>query len=167
MDEATYKKRVKRLKEVDKVVKALDPAIREASFKLLQSHITNEKLHDDSGGSGDGSGGNGGASGKSIFTEFEHDRPSDNVLLVAAYHFSQYGSVPFSIEEAKVMATDAGLTIPNRPNMTLRTASRKGKKLFARAGRGKFKPTVHGERYLKETYKVSKGGKKKLGEGDE
>ena len=34
-----------------------------------------------------------------------------------------------------------------------------GKQLFVSAGRGQFKPTVHGEIYLKNSYKVKKGTK--------
>ena len=159
MDEATYKKRVERLKEVDKVVKALDPTIREASFKLLQSYITEEKPNN-------GSGVDGGTSGEDIFTKFDHDKPADNILLIAAHHFSQYGNAIFSLNDIREISADVGLTIPGRLDMTLNTASRKGKKLFASAGRGKYKPTVHGEKYFKETYDVSKGTKQKPGEDD-
>jgi hypothetical protein len=64
------------------------------------------------------------------------------------------------------MADDAGVTIPDRLNMTLAAAVENGKQLFASAGRGLFKPTVHGEIYLKTTYGVKKGTKKRGPESD-
>jgi hypothetical protein len=160
MNDAVYKERVKRLKEVDEVIKGLDPAIREAGFKLLQNYITGEKLHTESGGASNAND-NSGNSEDAIFTKFNHDKPSDNVLLIAADHFRQYGSAPFSLEELRTTATANGLTIPNTPNMTLKAAVRQNKKLFATAGRGKFKPTSQGEQYFKETYNVTKGKNKK------
>ena len=62
------------------------------------------------------------ADGVSLFGKFSHDRPSDNVRLIAAYFFQQYGSEPFSIDEVKAMASEAGITIPDRVDMTLAAA---------------------------------------------
>ena len=59
-----------------------------------------------------------------------------------------------------------GVTIPTRVDMTLLSAKENGKKLFARAGTGKFKPTVHGEANLKATYNVKKGTKRRSGDAE-
>jgi len=59
------------------------------------------------------------------------------------------------------MKKPVGLTVPQRLDKTLLNAKEKGKALFTRAGRGQFKPTVHGEKYLKEQYSVTKGTQKK------
>jgi hypothetical protein len=63
------------------------------------------------------------------------------------------------VEEVKAVATNVGITIPDRVDMTLGNAAEDGKQLFTRVARGKFKPTVHGESYLKSTYEVKKGTK--------
>lgn len=155
MDEKTYNERVKRLREVDKVVKSLDSTIREASFKILQSYITGGKVetgkeppeHD--------------ISDDDFFTQFDHDKPADNALLIAAYHYRQYGTQPISLGEVRTLADDVGITIPERVDMTFKAAQRSGKNLFASAGIGKIKPTVYGEKFFKETYRVTKGKKKK------
>ena len=73
----------------------------------------------------------------------------------------EYGAEPFSVDEVRQKADDVGITIPARIDMTFQAAKEKGKKLFARAGRGRFKPTVHGEANLKATYSVKKGTTKR------
>ncbi|HER34742.1 MAG TPA: hypothetical protein ENO19_04680 [Halothiobacillaceae bacterium] len=161
MDDKTYKERVNRLRELDKVVKTLDPTIREASFRLLQAYVTGSKTHTDPNVSGDE-----GSGGSSILGTFDHDKPADNVLLVTAEHFRKYGDAPFVLEEVRTTARNAGLTIPERLDKTLTAASRNGKKLFAKVARGRFKPTVHGEKFFKETYSVSKGTSVKPGEDE-
>lgn len=93
-----------------------------------------------------------------FFTKFDHKKPSDNVMLVAAYLYARFGAAPFSLDEVREIAeNDAGLTIPSRLDMTLGSATKSGKNLFAKAGRGQFKVTVQGEKFLRETYKVQKG----------
>jgi hypothetical protein len=83
------------------------------------------------------------------------------VKLIAAYLYNEYGSEPFSAEEVKNTSDDVGITIPARIDMTLLEAKDKGKKLFKKIGRGTYKPTVHGEAYLKEKYNVAKGTKRR------
>ena len=39
MNESAFKHRVKRLKEVNAVIKQLDPAIREGAFELLPTNL--------------------------------------------------------------------------------------------------------------------------------
>jgi len=162
MDKNTFDERVKKIKEVDKIIKALDPTIRESSFKLLLSYITGGKVgsdkNDNNGGTkdlGDD------LSREDFFTKFDHDKPADNVLLITAYLYSQYGNANFSLNEIRELADDVGVTIPARIDMTLKMASRDNKYLFTSASRNKYNPTVHGEKCFKESYGVKKGRLKK------
>jgi hypothetical protein len=117
----------------------LPSEIRQAAFELLQSYVTEtstedvekmkEKEKDKIKLKGEWK------SKEDFFESFTHDKPADNIKLIAAYLYHEYGSEPFSIEE--------------------------GKKLFSKSGKGKFKPTVHGEAYLKTQYNITKGTKKK------
>ncbi|MDE3099236.1 MAG: hypothetical protein KGJ88_07155 [Verrucomicrobiota bacterium] len=161
MNETTLKERTEKLLEIDKIIKRLDATIRPAAFSLLQDYVlagvaagkekskavTTENL---------------GSEGREgFFSKFNHDKPSDNVLLLCAYHFSQYGSAAFTTDEISDLANEVGVTIPNHPAMTIKAAQRKGKSLFRIAGRGLYAPTVHGESFFKATYKVSKGTQQK------
>ena len=95
---------------------------------------------------------------REFFTRFDHERPSDNALLVAAYIYAKHGTAAFSVEDARRIAeSEAGLTVPTRLDMTFGNAARGGKALFSRAGKGQFKVTVHGEKFFRETYGVKKG----------
>lgn len=78
----------------------------------------------------------------SFFERGDDLKPSDYAHLCAAYHFSQYGATPFSVEELRAIAMDAGVVLPDRLDMTLRNAFKKGKKLYQAAGKGLFKPTA-------------------------
>jgi hypothetical protein len=160
MEQKEFHECASRLQDVGKVIEKLPVEIRNEAFNLLKGYISQwasasthrEKpiQHEvESGG------------GTALFSRFDHDRPSDNVRLVAAYLFQEYGSEPFSAEEVKEIAANAGITIPDRVDMTLAHAKENGKQLFTRVGRGKFKPTVHGESYLKTTYNVKKGTKRR------
>jgi hypothetical protein len=86
-------------------------------------------------------------------------KPHENVNLLAAIWFSEYGSNPFSIEHVREKANSTGLTIPAHPRMTIKQAKEKGKNLYVSAGRGAFKPTVVGEAFFKTTYGIRKGTK--------
>lgn len=157
MDEKSYKEIIRRLHEVDKEIKSLDPAIREASFKILQGYITGKKKEDQSEDTTTISD----DTMEAFFNKYDHKKPSDNALLIAAYYYSQYGTEPLSYDEVKTISVATGLTIPGRVDVTLNKSTKKGKKLFTAAGKGKVKPTVHGESYFKEKYAVSRGKKKK------
>jgi len=98
---------------------------------------------------------------EAFFAELKNGKPSDNALATAAYHYSQYGSTEFSVEEMRELADDVGVTVPERLDMTYVQAKRNGHRLFRRGGRGAFRPTVHGEAFFKEAYKVSKGTNRK------
>ena len=102
-----------------------------------------------------------------LVAKHEHAKPSDAALLLAAYHFSLYGAAPFTIDEMRELASDAGLTVPERLDMTLKQFKREKKALFKNAGNGRWRPTVTGEAYLKKAYGVFKGkGKKASGNAE-
>jgi len=162
VDEKEFKTRAARLEQVAKVIEKLPPEVRSDAFDLLKAYVTEQapaapgkkaaaKVKHQ--GSDD--------SEEAFFGSFDHDKPADNARLIAAYFYREYGAEPFSVDEVRQKADDVGITIPARIDMTFQAAKEKGKKLFARAGRGKFKPTVHGEANLKATYSVKKGTKKR------
>ena len=101
------------------------------------------------------------ANREAFFAGLKNDKPSDNALAVAAYHYAQYGSSEFTVDEMQELADDVGVTVPERLDKTYLAARRKGNSLFRRGGRGAFRPTVHGEAHFKRTYKVSKGTSRK------
>ncbi len=165
MDEKEFKTRAGRLEQVAKVLEKLPSEVRSEAFDLLKGYVTEHspesttkktqamakpKVADDTEAG--------------FFGAFDHDKPADNVRLIAAYFYREYGVEPFSLDEVRQKASDVGITIPARIDMTFLAAIEKGKKLFARAGTGKFKPTVHGEVNLKATYNVKKGAKKRTGD---
>jgi hypothetical protein len=167
VDKQTFKDRVSRLKEVSTALEKLPAEVRGAAFGLLEAYVTAEA--DGTGGGRtppkkskpgrEPAGETGDAS--EFFGQFESLKPADNVRLVAAYFYQEYGVQPFGVDELKELADRVGVTVPGRIDMTLLAAKEKGKKLFIRAGRGQFKPTVHGEIHLKTEYKVKKGNKQK------
>lgn len=97
----------------------------------------------------------------SFFNRDGEMRPADYASLCAAYHFSQFGAAPFSIADIRGIATEAGVVIPDRVDMTFANATRKGKKLFQPAGRGFFKPTATGSLEFGERWSVKPGRKVK------
>ncbi len=165
MDKATFDDRVKRLKQVSKAIEDLDPAIRAAAFSLLSDYVTGKSVGKKAGTNGSSSDSDDHEeNGSKFFAKFDHKKPSENALMIAAYFYGEYGVSPFAVDEATEMATKVGVTIPARLDMTYVQAQKKGKNLFHRAGRGMFAPTVHGEEFLKEAFKVSKGKRKRESE---
>lgn len=92
-----------------------------------------------------------------FFNRDDGMKPAENAQLCAAYHYSLYGAVAFSMVELKAIATDAGVVIPDRVDMTLRNAQQKGKKLFQTSGPGNFKPTAAACLHFAEKWKVRPG----------
>lgn len=89
----------------------------------------------------------GGGDSHDLASFFNRDgdmKPADYAYLCAAYHFSQYGAVPFSAAEIRAIAADAGVVVPDRLDKTFGTAAKSGKKLFQSAGKSSFKPTATG-----------------------
>jgi hypothetical protein len=166
MDEAV----VERMREVNALVSALDPAVRGEAFSLMREYIL--------GGTPSGAGGSvqtgdvsvaekaggrvGAPSGFDGFIDkLESEVPADNVMALAAFLYGQYGIEPLSVQEVKDLAERAGVTIPARPDMTLAQKTANKKKAFRKTGKGVFRPTTDGEIFLKATYGVKKGTKKR------
>lgn len=162
MDEDEFKARASRLEQIGKVLDKLPAEVRGDAFDLLKAYVTDSlRAHLPSKVTAKANHEDSGDSEEAFFAAFNHDKPADNARLVAAFFYREYGAEPFSVDEVRQKADDVGITIPARVDMTFVQAQKKGKKLFARAGEGKFKPTVHGEANLKATYSVKKGTKKR------
>ncbi|MFT3730340.1 MAG: hypothetical protein QM780_02790 [Hyphomicrobium sp.] len=97
----------------------------------------------------------------SFFNRDGEMKPADYAYLCAAYHFSQFGGVPFSFIEIRAIAADAGVVIPDRLDMTFSQATKKGKKLFQSTGKGSLKPTAAGGLEFGERWGVRPGKKAK------
>jgi hypothetical protein len=156
MNHDELREKADRLKEINEIIKQLEPEVRAAAFALLQNYVaaTGERLKAKNSSDQET------ATPEDLegfFSQFNTDKPADNALLVAAYHYSQYGSAVFGVDDLKSKATEVGLIMPERVDMTIRQARRDGKSLFQSGGRGIFKPTVHGELFFKNTFHVSKG----------
>src|SRR5262245_59017292 len=128
---------VKRLKRVDKIVLELDPAIRAAAFATLEPWIVKGAASPTAGQARAASkpnrarraasstrstikatvqdvGDNSALDRDAFFLKFNHSKPSDNALLIAAWHYNQYGLAPVSVDDIRAIADDVGLTIPSR-----------------------------------------------------
>jgi|SRR6185312_11633398 len=160
IDKAQFDDYAERLRSVNRVVKELDPALQPEAVKILTPYVTGGKTD---AGSGQGGGetrveeGSLDALRERLVTEHSDGSPSDNALLAIALWFAQYGKEPFAIDDVRETAKTLGVTIPDRPDAFIGTTKRNGKKLFVRARKGFYSPTVHGETFLKSTYGVSQG----------
>jgi hypothetical protein len=92
---------------------------------------------------------------------FESESESDNAKMIAAHLYREFGAEPFSLDEVRNLATSGGVTIPERLDMTFLQATADKKKLFKRAGKGMFRPSIHGQAFLKKRYNVKMGTKKR------
>ena len=171
MDQKEFAQRAARLEKIAKVLEQLPSEIRADAFALLKEFVIDQ---DPSKPAADGgsrqkekSGGAETATQEAFFSKFNHDKAADNVRLIAAWHYGEYGTSPFTAEDVQKIADEVGVTVPNRIDMTLTSAKEKGKLLFTKAGRGQFKPTVHGEAALKAKYQIKKGTKSKPQAPDE
>lgn len=160
MDNVVFQERVKRLQEVNVVIKELEPAIQAAALSLFTEYVTGHSSErkaqqTDTGNTNEQSP----QDIAEFFAKFPDGKPSDNAVLIAAHLYSQYGAESFQLDEIREIAKSVGLTIPSSLDMTLKQAQREGKALFQHSGRGEYKPTVHGELYFKKTYQVTTGKK--------
>lgn len=154
--------------EINEFISKLEPEIRSAAFELLAdahfgdgfvSKIKGEtdrnakstnKNQDDTKANTDDLG--------AFISKFQHDKPADNVVLLAAWLYASYGVYPITAKEIKELGNSCGLITPGRSDNTMRQAKKSGKGLFNKQGKG-WKPTVSGELYFKDTYGVTKGKK--------
>ena len=159
MDKKALSEIEERLLEVNKIVGKLDVSIRVAAFDFLKPYITTGAFIPDTAPKKPAADPPSSADESELIQKHGDGKPNDNVNLIAALWFGEYGSNPFSIDHVREKARSAGLTIPARTDMTLRSAREKGKSLYLSTGRGLFKPTVVGEAFLKVTYNVKRGTK--------
>ena len=104
----------------------------------------------------------------SMHALFENDqklKPSGNAYLCAAYHFSLYGNAPFSLDELRGIAGEAGVVIPDRLDMTLKQAGKGGKKFFQSAGRDSHRPTAAAGVFFNKKWGVKPGKNSKIAAG--
>lgn len=155
-----------RLEKAATVLSKLPPEVRASAFDLLVSLINpaaeppplKDKPAGDKGTLVVGD-------AEAFFAKFNHDKPADNVKLITAYLYGRYGTEAFSLAQVRAIATQVGLTIPQRPDMTLKGSLEDGKSLYHSPGKDMYAPTVHGEAYLKKTYSVAKGTAKRPKDG--
>ncbi len=168
MDEKTFDETVERLKNANAVIAKLDAAIREEAFSVLLPYVKGTPAPK-GGRDGGNAGGGGGENGDAVEPPTDRDdllnkhggEPVDNVLLAAAAWYMEYGSAAFSKADIQEVLDSAGMTAPVRVDRTLDTTTKgKGKNLFRKTSRGRWVPSVPGEAYFRETFKVTKGKKK-------
>lgn len=160
---------IEQLKLVAPIINELAPEVRTHAFDLFRPYLsslhtsnshkplqpeapsTRNNREEDSSSGSDSIG--------EFFGKHSHDKPGDNVMLIAAWHYGEYGAEPLTTTDISKLASNVGLTVPARPDMTLKKKAVSGKSCFKIHSRGAFTPTVHGEAFLKETYQVKKGKK--------
>jgi hypothetical protein len=165
MKSEKIKETVKSLEEINDHVKKLDPAIRSGAFDVLAKvyfgKIKKEQDEDDEDNDEETLSDD----ADTFFNKYNHEKAADNILLIAAWLYSQYGKYPITKSELDSTASNCGLTIPDRSDITMRQATRKGKSLFTKSGKG-WQLTVSGEHFLRATYKVKKGNKSRKSEAE-
>jgi hypothetical protein len=170
---------LERMKEVETAVKVLDPEVRGEAFEMFRSYIlgSSAETSDQGGGSGvqlekrtaepakvrptDPPSAPAPTEFGEFIDRFESDTAADNAMALAAFLYGEYGIEPFSIQEIEDLAAKAGVTVPSRIDMTIRQKNWNKKKAFRRTSKGHFRPTVDGEAFLKQTFGVKKGIKKR------
>lgn len=165
MDDKEFKEKIAKLAESAEVLNNLPAEVRLAAFNLLHGTVVPTRPASEAKGNPPAGPPIDVVDAESFFNQFNYDQPADNAKLIAGYLYSQYGSEPFSWDEVRQLAKQIGLTIPDRVDATLTQAQSEGKKLFQGAGKGKCKPTTHGEAYLKTTYNIKKGTKQRPSDG--
>jgi hypothetical protein len=98
-----------------------------------------------------------------FFSREDALKPADNAYLCAAYHYARYGPTPFSLQDLREIAGEAGVVIPDRLDMTLKQAGKGGKKLFQSVGKDSYRPTAIAGMTFKERWGVTPGRHSKPG----
>lgn len=173
MDRDQLEATATRLREVNDILKELDPSIRSEAFTLLRDYVVqggeaptgppeertpSEREQADEGYYQDLVSTD---NARDFLGQHAGDKESDNVKAIAALIYSRYGNAPFTPSEVEAIAHEAGITIPDRVDVTLYGSSSAKKKLFSKKKTGVFSPTVHGERFFKREYGVTKGTQKR------
>jgi hypothetical protein len=159
LDNKAFSELQDRIFEVNRVITKLDTSIRVAAFDFLKPYISSGKISPPIDPRKPETDGTSTTDIDALVQKHSDGKPNENVNLLAAIWFSEYGSHAFSLDYLRDRAATTGLTIPARPRMTLVSAKDKGKKLYGFVGQGLFKPTVIGEAFFKTKYEVKKGTK--------
>lgn len=152
------------LLEINELLVKLDPSIRTSAFDILrplyfiEDQLASKSPSPTKDSEDQSETGSAPAELADFIASRDHKKPADNVMLLAAWFYSMHGPYPITAKQIKGLADSCGLTVPTRPDNTMRQAKYKGKSLFSRQGKG-WQPTVSGETYLKDEYKVKKGTK--------
>lgn len=153
----------KTILDINEVVAKVDPVIKQAVFDILVGKFINKSkagaskvdsvLADESKEKNVDTHDLG-----AFITSFDTKKPAEALMVLAAWLYSQYGVYAITPKDLKELADSCGLTIPTRPDVTLRQAKASGKNKFVQQGKG-WKLTVTGELAMKESYGVTKGTK--------
>jgi len=166
MSEEMIKAVKSKLTDINKTISALDPSIRLAAFNILTPYyFEHYEPPQEENGTELKTKPRRQASAANIekfFAAHDHKKPADNVLLIAAWIYSQNGLIPITAALCSEISNMTGVTIPGRPDNTMRFATRNGKSLFRQVGKG-WQLTTQGEIFVKETYGVRKGNKEAKG----
>ncbi len=156
------------LLEINEFILKIEPEIRSAAFDFLAEAYFGDERASKIKGDTEKEGGNTKKGQKTntantddlgaFISKFQHDKPADNVMLLAAWLYASYGVYSITAKEIKELGDSCGLITPGRSDNTMRGAKKNGKGLFNQQGKG-WKPTVSGELYFKDTYGVTKGNK--------
>jgi hypothetical protein len=161
MNDDSVARAKKSLTEINKTIASLDPAIRLAAFELLAPLYFREDAPLEPNGRVPPKAPKHAANAEDregFFAALTHTKAADNVNQIAAWLYSQHGLSEMSAKQIREIASDVGLTIPERPDNTMRFAKKSGKTLYRQKNTG-WQLTVNGEAHLKETYSVRKGNK--------
>jgi len=160
----TFEETKKLILDINEVVSAVDPTIKQPVFDILvgkflgkskaehanQGKHQNDEHSDPVAPDTTDLG--------AFISSFDTKKPVDATMTLVAWLYSQYGSYAISLKELKELGDSCGLTLPARIDMTLRQAKSNGKNQFVQQGKA-WKLTVAGELAIKEAYKVTKGTK--------
>lgn len=164
MKKDEFTKTSERLREINEVVKDLEPALQDSAVRILAPYATGLPIFEASNTPPPDNPGRTGTTdvGESdvrrrLLDEHGDGKPGDNALMCAAIWFSEYGKSPFSLDQLREIGNELGVTVPDRLDATIGAGQRQGKKLFNRVRQGHYSPTVNGETFLKATYGVTQG----------
>ncbi len=160
MDTEKINAAIEKLKEINKVVIELDPAIRLSAFQVLEPLYFENAIRGKGPGA-EGSHNNPTADFASFCQKFESDKQSENVHMIAAWLYSQYGVFPMTNEHLHAEADAAGVLISERADNIMRDAKDKdGRLMYVKKGEG-WQLTARGKAYMLDTYNVRKGTKRR------
>jgi hypothetical protein len=151
---------LKDLQEINAVITTLDPAIKEKAFErlfpmifapagrseLLTGNAESEQKDAETAVSVADT-----SSLEAFFANLNQTRPAENVMAICAWLYATKGDAIITLDEIKGVGDQVGMTLPDRPDMTLAQKKNKKNPCFRKNGKG-YSLTVHGKTFLKEQY---------------